>query len=235
MTGIEEIRRELRELAEPGYQQFQAALIPGVTGLLGVRRPALRKLAAGILKEDPKAFLKAAGRDSFEEILLCGLVIGGLSEKQADTEELLSLVRGYVREITDWAVCDGFCGALKRAAKEREAFWEFIFPYLSSENEFGARFGAVMLLEHFICDEWLDGTLHGLFLVKQEGYYAQMAVAWAYSICFIRFPKETEKFLAEHPLPDFTRRKTISKIRDSFRVPKEEKDRLKKYGFGGGL
>lgn len=225
----EEVRTELENNADEEYRRFHAGLIPGARKLIGVRRPVLRTLAKRIIKEDGRAFLKEAGRESEEEIVLRGLVIAGLP---ADTGEILSLARGYIPEITDWSICDSFCSAMKRARKERERFWEFTVPYLTSKEEFEARFAAVMLLSHFVCGEWIGRTLPALFTVSQPDYYAQMAVAWAYSVCYVRFPEETEAFLASHRLPEFAYQKTVSKICDSFRVPLETKKRLRTNGFG---
>ena len=226
---IESIRNELLKNADESYRKFQSALIPGVENFLGVRRPVLRKMAAGILKEDGRAFLEEAGRDSFEEIILRALVIGGLP---AEKEEILKLTKEFIPQITDWCICDTFCNALKAAKKYREEFWEFLAPYLTSEKEFEARFAAVMILEHYICDLWIDKSLEALYEIRQEGYYAQMAVAWAYSMCFVKYQEKTEAFLSEHRLPALTYKKTIAKINDSLPVPKKEKERIKKYGFG---
>lgn len=228
--NIEEIRKELAESADEKYRTFQAALIPGVEHFLGVRRPVLRKLAARILKEDGRQFLREASGETHEELQLKALVIGGLS---GDLEGILALAKAYVPEITDWSLCDTFCHELKLVKRERDAFWPLVLEYAGSEKEFEARTAAVMLLEHYICGEWIGRTLEALFSIHQEGYYAQMAVAWAYSICYVKFPEETGRFLAEHELPEFTYRKTISKICDSLVVSKEEKKRLRQEGFRG--
>ena len=47
-----QIKKELLCMAEEEYQKFASSLIPGVRGVLGVRLPALRKLAKQIAKED---------------------------------------------------------------------------------------------------------------------------------------------------------------------------------------
>lgn len=226
---IEEVRRILRDLVDEDYRKFQAALIPGVENFLGVRRVELKKLAKQIAKEDGLEFIRCAGRDSFEEVMLKGLVIGSL---KTDTEELLRLVSDYVPEITDWSLCDTFCSVLKAVKKDRERFWGFLKPYLHSGKEFEARFGAVMLLTYYIGEGWTEKTLEALYEVRQEGYYARMAVAWAYSVCYIKEPEKTGGFLAVHPLPEFVYRKTVSKICDSLAVPALKKEQLKKYGFG---
>ena len=57
--------------------------------------------------------------------------------------------------------------------------------------------------------------------------YVKMAAAWAVSVCYVKFPEKTEVFLRKNLLDDFTHNKAIQKIRESYRVSKEEKERLK--------
>ena len=54
-----------------------------------------------------------------------------------------------------------------------------------------------------------------------------MAAAWAVSVCYVKFPEKTEVFLRKNLLDDFTHNKAIQKIRESYRVSKEDKERLK--------
>ena len=55
-----------------------------------------------------------------------------------------------------------------------------------------------------------------------------MAVAWAVSICYIKYPEKTYSYLESCKLDNFTFNKAIQKIRESYRVPKEDKENLKK-------
>lgn len=78
---IKEIREELDQLGEESYKQFNQKLIPGTDHVIGVRMPALRKLAKGIAKTDSKQYLEEAQteideRSAHEEIMLYGLVLG---------------------------------------------------------------------------------------------------------------------------------------------------------------
>ncbi len=57
----------------------------------------------------------------------------------------------------------------------------------------------------------------------------QMAVAWAISICYVKFPKETEELLKKRSLSKFVQNKSIQKIRGSRRVSRETKDMLTAY------
>ena len=53
-----------------------------------------------------------------------------------------------------------------------------------------------------------------------------MAKAWLLSMCFIKFKKETYKFLKKTNLDKWTINKTIQKIRESLRVSKEDKEKV---------
>lgn len=55
-----------------------------------------------------------------------------------------------------------------------------------------------------------------------------MAIAWLLSICYIKYPEITLKYLKSGDLDNFTYNKTISKICESLRVSKETKEKLKK-------
>ena len=57
----------------------------------------------------------------------------------------------------------------------------------------------------------------------------KMAVAWAISVCYVKFPKETFQYLKTDHLDDFTHNKAIQKICESYRVSKEEKEKLKEW------
>ena len=112
----EEIRARLLELADPGYREFHGKLLPGTDNILGVRVPALRKLAKEIVRGDWEAFLLENDREWYEKDMLQGLVIGCAP---MDYEKRLARIREFIPRINNWAVCDVFCSSLKDTAKER--------------------------------------------------------------------------------------------------------------------
>ena len=61
---------------------------------------------------------------------------------------------------------------------------------------------------------------------KDERYYVQMAAAWCLAEVFIKFDGAGQQLLESGRLSKFIHNKTISKIRDSYRVPKDVKDAL---------
>lgn len=217
------LRERLMEMADVRYRDFSASLTPGAGKMIGVRIPQLRTLAREIARGDWRTWLAEAEDEYFEEKMLQGLVI---SYAKCPPEEKLRLTARFVPKIDNWAVCDCFCWRLKAA--ERAPMWEFIRPYFSSQAEYEVRFAVVMALGNFVDAEHLDRLLEILGAVGHEGYYVRMGVAWAVSVCYVKFPEHTEEWLlGECPLDDWTYNKALQKTIESLRVAPETKARLK--------
>jgi 3-methyladenine DNA glycosylase AlkD len=215
------IKEQLFEWVDEDYRKFSAALIPTINNVLGVRLPVLRKLAKKLAKDDWRTYLKQAGNEYFEEVMLQGMVI---SYVKADVEEILCYVADYIPKIDNWSVCDSFCIGLKFTQTNMKQVWEFLQPYLSSEKEYNLRFGVVMLLNFYINEEYITRVLQLLDNPKHEGYYVKMAVAWAVSICYVKLPEATMAYLKSNSLDNFTYNKALQKITESFRVDQETKN-----------
>jgi len=220
----EVIRKQIFGLADEEYRKFQSALCPGTGNIVGVRVPKLRKLAKEIARGDWRRYLEAAESEYFEEVMLQGMVIG---YADADPEEKLGLAAGFVPKIDNWAVCDSFCTGLKFTKDNMQRVWEELQSYLSSKAEFDIRFGVVMLLSYYVEDSYIGRVLELLQGIRHEGYYVKMAVAWAVSICYVRFPERTTAFLKDNTLDDFTFNKSLQKITESLRVDRETKAEIR--------
>lgn len=215
------IRERIFDRAEEEYKKFQSSLIPGEDRLLGVRLPFLRELAKEIAKEDWRDYLNTAEDEYYEEIMLQGLVIG---YAKAPPEEILQYTARFVPKITNWGVCDSFCTGLKLAKKHPPMVWDFIQPYLRSGKEFEIRFAVIMMLAHYINDPYIDQVISSLDKVHHEGYYVKMGVAWAISVCYVKYPEKTMSYLKSCSLDDFTYNKSLQKIVESYRVDQESKE-----------
>ena len=109
-----------------------------------------------------------------------------------------------------------------------DTVYEFIKPYLESDEEFEVRFAVVMLLTFYINEIYIDDILLLLDKILNRAYYVSMGIAWANSICYVKFPHKTEIFLNTNNLDDFTHNKSIQKITESLRIDKDTKIRVKK-------
>lgn len=214
------IKEQLSLQREPDFQKFTARLLPGVEHILGVRLPALRKMAKQLAKGDWQAYLQTACDDSYEEIMLQGMVLGYAKGNLQEKEPFL---RAFLPKIDNWSVCDSACSTLKLAKTQPEEFWDFLSEYLHSPREYEVRFVLVQMLDYYVNEDYLARVLAAIDSVDLKFYYVQMAQAWAISICYREFPERTLPFLKENHLDDFTHNKALQKITESLKVPKDEK------------
>lgn len=218
------IRKRLEKEADKKFQKFTASLIPNIDNVLGVRTPILRKIAKELYTSGEYTGMFKIPAKYMEENMLKGMIIG-LFKKPA--EDVLSYVQDFVPTIDNWAVCDNFCCSLKMTKDNLSLVWNFIQPYFKSDKEFEIRFAYVMLLNYYLIDEYIDKVLNLVDEFNDDRYYSQMAVAWLVSICYIKYPKKTEKYLKKSNLNDWTYNKSIQKICESLKVDKKTKSQLK--------
>ena len=218
------IREKIFSLADEKYKEFHSGLCPNTNNIVGVRVPILRNYAKELVKEGFEKNYNKIQTEYYEEIMLKGMMIG-LEKMDIDTK--LTYIKEFIPYIDNWAVCDIFVAGLK--IKEKEKFYNFIQKYLeNNKTEFEIRFGLVSLLDYFIDKEHIQQIFKITDKIKRDEYYIEMAIAWLISICYIKFPKETEEYLNNNKLSDFAYNKSIQKIIESTRVDEKVKNKLRK-------
>ena len=217
-----DIKRELYKLQDQEYQKFHGNIVPGLDNHIGVRVPELRKLAKKLVKD--KVSLDEIGTDTYEEVLLRGFYIG---YSKVDVDTRLQLIEAYLPLITNWAICDGFVSTLKFTKDYKEEVFNWLMQYVHG-SVYEVRFVLVMLLTYFMDDEYIECCYKVFDCITNDDYYVKMALAWAISIAYIKYTKRTMDYLLFAQIDGWTYNKAISKICDSYRVSKEEKEELKK-------
>ena len=145
----------------------------------------------------------------------------GLSKE--NIELIIEYIESFIPKINNWAVCDTFCAGLKVTKKNKEKMWDFILKYLNSDKEFEVRFSVVMILDYYIEQEKLEKVFEIFDSIKSDKYYVQMAVAWAISICLIKYYDETLEYLKNTDIDIFTYNKALQKAIESYRINNEQK------------
>lgn len=223
----QKIKKKLLELSDPKYKEFHGGLCPGTENIIGVRVPVLRKYAQELFKEkDWKQTIEEIDDGYYEEIMLQGMLIG--QAKNEDINTILKHVEKYVPKIDNWAICDVFCAGLKITKKYRKEMWSFIQKYLKSDKEFEIRFAVVMILDYYIDEEYLKEDFKIFDDIKHEGYYVKMAVAWAISVCLIKYYEDTIEYLKKSKIDNWTYNKAIQKAIESYRISDNQKNFLRK-------
>lgn len=221
-----EIEKELFNLQDKEYQKFQLKLCPGINNIIGIRIPELRKYAKKIYKTVNISDIKTNYQ---EEIMLKGMLIG--LKKDIDFEQ----IENFIPLIDNWATCDTFCSGLKQTKNNLSEMWTFLQKYIKSTKEYEIRYAVVMILQYFINEQYIDKILKILSEINHNGYYAQMAVAWAYAICFIKFYDKTKDYFENilnnkkiMKISNFTYNKSIQKAIESYRLTSNQKEELRK-------
>lgn len=224
---IDKVRNELIQNVELKYKEFHAGIVPGKNDYLGVRIPVLREISKRIVLGNYNEIKKYIMTDSIysEERMIKGLIIGYLKEGK---EEIKSLLFEYAKQINSWAICDSVSTSLKIIKKNNEYFIDLIEWLLGSEEEYKIRFGIVLMLNHYVNEKYIDYVINKIDNKYLDCYYVNMAISWLICECYIKFKDKTMRVF-DFDIDRKIINKAISKIHDSYRVTKEEKEYLKKY------
>ena len=222
-----QIRDRLFELQDLGYRDFHSRLMPTIDKelIIGVRTPALKRLAKELVKESPdevSEFMKQLPHRYYEENNLHGAFIG-LTAKT--TEEALNMIDEFLPFVDNWATCDGL--PPKIFAKDLSQVRKRIMPWLESDETYRVRFAVVTMLSYFLEEEFESNDLEVLAKIRSEEYYINMAIAWYYSFALIKQYDETIGLIEKGTLDKWIHNKSIQKAVESYRVPDNTKRYLK--------
>lgn len=216
----------LNTIKEDKYKEFhQSLVLNSKYQMLGIRLPIMRKIAKEISKTNIVEFLNVSEDNYYEEIMIQGLVISNIK----DEETFYKYHQNHIKKIDNWALCDTYCNSIKIVKKYEEKYFKEALKMSLNKDEFISRTGLIMILSHFINKNNLDKIFDTLNKINSNKYYINMAEAWLLCELFIKYKDETLKYFETHNLNKFTINKTISKIHDSYRVSKEDKEYINKY------
>ncbi len=212
----------LKSLADNKYKNFQQKLCTTKYEILGIKIPLLRKIAKEISKTNYLEFLKLCKNTFYEEVLIEGLVIANIKDEKI----FIEYFNEYIKKIDNWAICDSFCNSLKIVTKNPLKYFKLAKKLSLNKKEFISRTGLIIILNFYVKEEYLNDIFNTLDKINSNKYYINMAESWLICELYIHYPQETEKYLLNNNLNNFTHNKAISKIKDSYRVSKEQKNYL---------
>lgn len=222
-----EIEEKLKKISDEKYKEFHSNLCPGVGNILGVRIPKLKEYAKELTKKySINELLNSIENKYYEEIMLKGILIG--LDNNNDIQAIIKNIKEFVPLINNWAICDNFCAGLKITKRYKNDIWNLIQEYIKSDKEFEIRFGIVMILDYYIEEEYIEKIFEIFNRIKCNKYYVKMAVAWAISVCLIKYYNQTLKFLINNNLERDVHNKSIQKALESYRISDERKNELRK-------
>lgn len=220
-----QINERLRSLAESDYKAFNQKIIPTGYEVIGIRMPALKKLAGEIAASpDVQVYLDSAEYTTYEHVLLYGLVVGSL--KRPSLETVFRYLDPLILRFDNWAHVDTIASLPKVFKKHPDEMLAHYLPLKTHAGEFTKRTFVILLMDHMMTETHIDTTLKHLTEVPQGQYYVDMAIAWAISLGLVRFYDKTLPLLERRVFTKFVHNKAIQKARESYRIAPEVKERL---------
>ena len=219
-----EIQKRLFALEDHTYGLFQAKLTPGVPleRFIGVRVPAVRKLAKEILKEgNYQDFIHEHPHKYFDEDMLEGCLISEMKDYSA----CVTAVEAFLPYVDNWAVCDIM--SPKVFKKHKEELLEKIREWISSKHTYTCRFGMEMLMSFYLDEDFKKEYLELCAEVRSEEYYVNMMTAWFFATALAKQWESTICYIEEKRLDIWTHNKTIQKAIESYRITEEQKTYLR--------
>ena len=213
---------KIAKLAEgnESYATFNQRIVNTKMPVIGVRVPDLRRLARELALDMSAADISellTAQNESFDYVLLCGLLI---THARLDDQMAIDLVKQYLPRVDSWAHIDVFVEKKRRFAGE--VWWDFALECLQNEDEFTVRYGVISLMTNFLDEAHIDQVFAALRNVKHDGYYVKMALAWLYATTAVHFFNLTLAELENEHIDAWTRNKAYQKMRESRRFTPEQ-------------
>ena len=218
------ILEEFKKIKDENYKNFSTKIIPTNQEILGVRLPAIRKIAKNIAKTDISDFIEEDKGNIYEMIMVEGLV---LSYVKSPFIELIPLIENFLEKVDNWAQIDSVIMSFKNI-DDKKLLLKTAQKWIKSEKEFVVRAGIILVLSNLVEKEYLDVVFEISNNINHKGYYVFMGNAWLISVCMAKFPNETMEYFKNNKLDIKTQNKAIQKSCESFRVTKANKELIKK-------
>lgn len=218
------IFQRLSELSDPTYRDFHAGLIPNISPetILGVRVPALRKLARELRgSAEAQEFMAALPHEYYDENCLHGLLINDIKDFGAT----VSALDAFLPYVDNWAVCDLIS---PRSFKSRPPeLAAHVRRWLDSSHSYTVRFGIGVLMSFYLDEGFEPAQLEAVAERCCEEYYVNMMVAWYFATALAKQPEAALPYIENRRLSRWTHNKAIQKSIESRRIPDETKTYLK--------
>ena len=216
--NYKELEKHLFEISDKKFAEFSKSLSNSDYISIGVKNPVLRNIVKEE-KNDNDLLLEDFQLGKYLEV---DFIYFGLAMVRCKTlEEQLKFLETNIKKAKSWAITDCVVTYLKKY--DFETFFNFYKKLYKSSYTFDRRFCYVLGLKH----SKNPGILEIFpLLTTNEEYMVMMAEAWLLATVAIDFPNQVFEFLKQTK-DVVLKRKTISKMCDSYRISKEQKERFK--------
>lgn len=221
--NYKELKDFLLSNADKKFSEFSKTLSNSDYKVIGVKNPVLRDLIKQHTKDEE---LKT---EDFKigEYLEVDFIYFGLSlARLKNIDDQFKFLEKNIRYAKSWAITDTVSTYLKK--HEFDKYFNFFRKMYCSSHTYDRRMAYIVGLKHYKDKRILDVLP---YISLNDEYMVMMAEAWLMATVAIEYPNEIYEFLKE--TKDMTlKRKTISKINESFRVSDDLKSKFKELRNG---
>ena len=216
--NYKELKDYLLSSGDEKFSKFSKTLSNSDYLVIGVKNPILRQ----IIKEHVKDEELKTEDFVLEEYLEIDFIYFGLSlSRLKNIDDQLEFLRKNIRYAKSWAITDTVSTYVKK--HDFAKYFEFFKAMYNTKHTYERRMAYILGLKHYK-DEQVLKVLNNIN--ENEEYMVMMAEAWLLATIAIQYPNEIFEFLKRSD--DMTlKRKTISKINESFRISDDLKERFK--------
>ncbi len=220
----DKLREEFFTLADKGYADFQQRTVKtNSLPIIGVRMPIIQKMAKTLAKENPIAYINEKS-EYYEEQLLKILITAYLD---IPVEKRLDMAKPLLIACDNWAVCDGFCSAIKPKKEDLPVLYKRAEKFSVRKPLYLSRCGIVLLFQNFTNTPERVVSVYERVSEKYKGeYYRDMAIAWGIATLCTHNPEFMCEYIKNSPMEKGIIKMAAQKVRDSRCISREIKDRF---------
>lgn len=220
MTELQKLLFENQDLK---YKEFHSKLMPTVDTdtIIGVRVPTLREIAKKF-PFDEKKFMNEMPHKYYEENNIHAFLI----EKEKDFDGCIIETEKFLPYINNWATCDMMRPKVFKANTHK--LLPYIKKWLKSDKTYTVRY-AIGMLNSFYLDKQFDTEYLDMAIIESNEYYINMMISWYFATALTKQYQLTLPYITSYKLPKWVHNKAIQKATESYRIPKEQKELLRKY------
>ena len=213
-----ELEKYLENSANKKFADFAKTVSNSEYLVFGVKNPVLRQIVKEHVK-DEEMRLEDFKTGKYLEI---DFIYFGLALSRCkNIDEQLEFLKQNIKKAKSWAITDTAATYLKKLTFDK--YWFFFLKLVKSPFIYDRRMAFIVGLKLAKDKNILKVTE---YIQKDEEYMVMMGEAWLLATVAIYYPNEVYDYLLE--CDDLTlKRKTISKMVDSFRIDEATKERFK--------
>lgn len=217
MSTYSELLNDIEKLKNPKLSEFSKNILNTSIEVKGIYSKDVKTL----IKKYKDININDFELDKFYELNFLYFAIG-LQQKKTLNEQV-EFVFENKEHLLSWGITDSTYQHFKVGVFENTL--PTIKFFIGQKEEFLIRYGYLLLFK-FLKDTTIYDTIFSLFK-NSDFFYVKMAEAWILSYLYIYDSKKTYDYLFSSDISFDIKNMAIRKILDSYRVNKEEKEKVK--------